>query len=82
MGYEDFTDLFNPSHYEKASFNIIDLIEVGDYVNGLKVIDIVENDIYISDFYAESYIGIVKVKDIKSIITHEQMEQMAYKVEE
>ena len=49
----------------KASHNIIDLIEVGDYVNGLKVIDIVENDIYISDYYAESYIGIVKVKDIK-----------------
>lgn len=64
----------------KASYNIIDILEVGDYVNGLKVIDIVENDIYISDYYAESYIGIVKVKDIKSIVTHEQMEQMAYKV--
>ena len=66
----------------KASHNIIDLIEVGDYVNGCKVIDIVENDIYISDYYAESYIGIVKVKDIKSIVTKEQMEQMAYKVGE
>jgi hypothetical protein len=65
----------------KTSYNIIDILEVGDYVNGLKVIDIVENDIYISDYYAESYIGIVKVKDIKSIVTHEQMEQMAYKVE-
>lgn len=64
----------------KASYNIIDLIEVGDYVNGLKVIDIVENDIYISDYYAKSYIGIVKVKNIKSIVTKEQFEQMSYKV--
>lgn len=66
----------------KASFDIIDILEVGDYVNGYKVIDIVENDIYISDYYAESYIGIVKAKDIKSIVTHEQMEQMAYRVGE
>ena len=62
------------------SYNIIDLIEVGDYVNGLKVIDILENDIYISDYYAESYIGVVKVKDIKSIVTKEQFESMKYKV--
>ena len=64
----------------KASYNIIYILKVRDYVNGLKVINIVENDIYVSDYYAESYIGIVKVKDIKSIVTHEQMEQMAYKV--
>ena len=64
------------------SYNIIDLIEVGDYVNGLKVIDILENDIYISDYYAESYIGVVKVKDIKSIVTKEQFESMEYKVGE
>lgn len=60
----------------KVSFDIIDILEVGDYVNGLKVIDIVENDIYISDYYAESYIGIVKVKDIKSIVTKEQFENI------
>lgn len=65
----------------KSSPNIIDLIEIGDYVNGLKVIDILENDIYISDYYAESYIGLVKVKDIKSIVTHEQFERMQYNLE-
>ena len=64
----------------KASHNIIDLIEVGDYVNGLKVIDIVENDIYISDYYAESYIGMAKVKDIKSIVTKEQFYSMEYRL--
>lgn len=63
-----------------ASFDIIDLIEVRDYVNGLKVIDIVENNIYISDYYAESYIGIVKVKDIKSIVTKELFENMEYRI--
>lgn len=63
-----------------SSPNITDILEVGDYVNGLKVIDIVENDIYISDYYAESYIGIVKVKDIKSIVTKEQFEQIVYKI--
>ena len=65
----------------KSSPNIMDLIEVGDYVNGLKVIDIVENDIYISDYYAESYIGLVKVKNIKSIVTKEQFESMQYNLE-
>lgn len=65
-----------------CSYNIIDILEVGDYVNGFKVIDIVENDIYVSDYYAESCIGIVKVKDIKSIVTKEQFSQMEYKVGE
>lgn len=70
------------SEITKASYNIINILEAGDYVNGFKVIDIVENDIYVSDYYAESCIGIVKVKDIKSIVTKEQFEQMAYKVVE
>lgn len=32
MGYTVFTDLFSPSHYTKASFNIIDLFEEKDLV--------------------------------------------------
>lgn len=31
------------SHIIKASYNIIDLIEVGDYVNGYKIIKIFQN---------------------------------------
>lgn len=61
----------------KASYNIIDILEVGDYVNGLYInsIDKEEGTIicYTSTFFEE---------DIMTIITHEQMEQMAYKVEE
>lgn len=66
----------------KFSYNIINILEAGDHVNGFKVIDIVENDIYVSDYYAESCIGIVKVKDIKSIVTKEQFEQMEYRIGE
>lgn len=74
----------------KASYNIIDILEVGDYVNGSKVIKIenVENypdlssiKIEKSDFRYGVYETVFE-KDIKSIVTHEQMEQMAYKVGE
>ena len=64
----------------KASYNPIDLIEVGDYVNGSKVIDIVENDVYVSNFYEEQCIGQVSKKNIKSIVTKEQFESMKYEV--
>ena len=71
----------------KASYNIIDLIQVGDYVNGYKVVDIIHNNrklepstmVYCE--YGNNYIGFYN-EEIKSVITHEQMEHMAYKVEE
>lgn len=67
----------------KASYNIIDILEVGDYINGEKIDYIsiskdgkkrplIRDNIYFFDKYIS----------IKSIITHEQMEQMAYKVGE
>lgn len=60
----------------KPSYNIIDILEVGDYVNGLYIISIDKEEgtviCYTSTFFEE---------DIMTIITHEQMEQMAYKVE-
>ena len=65
----------------KSSMNIIDLIEVGDYVNGEKIdyISISKDEkkrplIRDNIYFFDKYIS------IKSIITHEQMEQMAYKV--
>ena len=71
------------SIFKGAKFkdNIIDLIQVGDYVNGYKVIDIVENDIYISNFYAEQCIDNVTIKIIKSIVTKEMFANAEYKVE-
>ncbi len=91
MGYEDFTDLFNLSHYEKASYSIIDLIEVGDYVNGEKVLHTNCKLEYLDD---DSETGVNEVyngleltnhwiyfeHEIKSIVTKEQFEQMSYKI--
>ena len=71
----------------KSSPNIIDLIEVGDYVNGKKVLDVAID--YIFDYSEEIrivYFDIDKKDyiyskvDIKSIVTKEQFESMEYKV--
>lgn len=66
----------------KASYNIIDLIEVGDYVNGECVNDIVNGRPFHEDYNDPYYSYVWDNEEIKSVITHEQMEQMAYKVEE
>ena len=68
----------------KSSPNIIDLIEVGDYVNGEKITGIGKdrNDekiIYYeipSDYGEDDF----KNEDIKSIVTKEQFESMEYEV--
>ena len=70
----------------KASHNIIDLIEVGDYVNGYPVYEIVEYEdntraIVIGDDN-KSIIWEESSQYIKSIVTKEQFESMSYKVGE
>ena len=69
----------------KASFNIIDLIEVGDYVNGARtngeVVDL-NGRRYLT---LERQLGVysyLPIDDIKSIVTKEQFSQMEYKVGE
>lgn len=66
----------------KSSPNIIDLIEVGDIIKGIgnmifSVINVDYKDkiIYGIDFWCEE-------KDIKSIVTREMFESIAYKVKE
>lgn len=82
----------------KSSPQIIDLIEVGDYVNGLPVIRIYnESEKYDNSSYKFSmkvvevkndnyetipFDDIFKNEEIKTIVTHEQMEAMQYRVEE
>ena len=77
----------------KASYNIIDILEVGDYVNGSEILDfkyefIEENDnftnfaVVTENCYLEDTDSWIIEKNIKSVITHEQFEQMAYKVGE
>ena len=73
----------------KASYNIIDILEVGDYVNGYKVSaiynpngDEVINITLIMEYGYETINTYFNDYSINSIVTHEQMEQMAYKVGE
>ena len=77
----DFLEKDNLERIVKASYNIIDILEVGDYVNGHRVEEIdFENEEIFTD--SEYYCGIVEFNNVKSVITHEQFEQMAYKVGE
>lgn len=71
----------------KHSFDIIDLIEVGDYVNGYRVDNIVDNldDKRCSYVICNRYVGEMqrfKVSEIRGIVTKEQFEEMEYKVNE
>lgn len=74
----------------EPSHNLIDLIEVGDYVNELPVEDYYtrydeEKDDYIKigiitleDYWKGTF---TSVEDIKSIVTKEQLKDLEYKVE-
>lgn len=71
----------------KVSENIIDLIEVGDYVNGylVKDIDYAFDDVVMNNKNARRvpYIDCNKnnyIKDIKSIVTKEQFNSVKYEV--
>lgn len=68
----------------KASHNIIDLIEVGDYVNDKKVksISISNKDEWCILFESEGEDWINSGDVIKTIVTKEQFEAMQYKVSE
>lgn len=65
----------------KSSPNIIDLIKIGDYVNGNPVCLIKEDEhnrkwIYTDSNYKCGYLE----EDIATILTHEQFEKMMYKI--
>lgn len=67
----------------KTSYNIIDILEEGDYVNGSPICSFKTDEkdriwIYTDSNYKCGYLE----NEIKTIVTHEQMKQMAYKVGE
>lgn len=65
---------------KKSSPNIIDLIEEGDYVNGV-YIDIIEKEQKrVSSSYGDEDVAFYN-EDIKSIVTKEQFEAMQYNLE-
>lgn len=70
----------------KASEDIIDLIEVGDYVNGLRINSITEVDknndvrlVWHLNTYGDDDISFSN-EEIKSIVTKEQFESIKYEV--
>lgn len=82
-------ELFEDHKFIKSSPNIIDLIEVGDYVNRYYVEDIInvfdKEDPYTRICLANgcNYFqpDITDVKDIKSIVTKETYSSVEYRVE-
>ena len=91
LGVSNFLD---KNQVVKASHNIIDLIEVGDYVNGSEVMEadwINENGEYEEGLafpmYASDDLEVIenwlplRCVDIKSIVTKEQFESIKYSLE-
>ena len=76
--------LYDDGTVLKSSYNIIDLIEKNDFVNGHRVIQVdresLELDIE-NSMYGCGCETIDGNKDIKSILTKEQFESMKYEVE-
>ena len=75
---------FTDKDLPKSSPNIIDLIEVEDYVNGSYIYSVVEENKNTGQpkvlFTEED--GVLGSYDIKSIVTKEQFKSMEYKVGE
>lgn len=76
-------DLITEKYLIKASYSIIDILEVGDYVNSSPICSFKTDEkdriwIYTDSNYKCGYLE----NEIKTIVTHEQMEQMEYKVGE
>lgn len=67
----------NKPYITKHSFNLIDLLEYGDYVNLERILDITEEYIRTTEtIHNKSWLA----KNITSILTHEQFEANCYKV--
>lgn len=70
----------------KTSYNIIDILEVGDiisYSDEKHEILLIDDELMVRNtglIYDNNYYLPIKSIAIKSVITHEQMEQMEYKV--
>jgi len=64
------------------SFNIVDLIEEGDYVNGRKVYQVGYNfqDDFVLKMSKSNYDDFIYSNEIETIVTKEQMKQIEYKI--
>ena len=87
QGFNYLTSVEEKEKIIKHSSNLIDLIEVGDYVNGNKVFatDNRINDngekVILTENYDEwTDNGVISNKDIKSIVTKECFQSVSYEV--
>lgn len=83
--YIEDSDLPLKEEQIKASYNIIDLIEVGDYVNGFPVRFAFNCDEDSTGLFIDTNserVFLDKPSQVKSIVTKEQFESICYKVEE
>ena len=91
----DFLEKDDLERIVKASYNIIDILECGDIIklfmeddidgedtNIFELIAINYNDNEIGVFNSDFQIEFFPIENLRGILTHEQMEQMAYKVGE
>ena len=77
-------NMSNPEFYiiGKPSFNLTELIEKGDYVNGVRITEIKDGKPFKEDYNDPYFSYYFEEEDIKSIVTKEQFESMKYKVGE
>lgn len=70
----------------KARYNIIDILEVEDYVNGKRIIKVIPEDICGDEILDNQHIfsidGEIFENEIKSIVTKEQFKEMSYEIVE
>lgn len=73
----------------KASYNIIDILKVGDILvdetNRKLEVLLIDDELMVRNtglIYDNNYYLPIKSIAIKSVITHEQMEQISYKIKE
>ena len=76
--YDNEGHFINDVEITKASHNIIDILEVGDYVNGCKVHNIANCLTIILN--NEENISWINPSDIKSIVTKEQFSSIEYRL--
>ena len=78
----EITPVIDKDTIVKASYNIIDILEVGDYVNSYYVEDVLKTFVNVAVGSNCFQSPTIYEKDIKSIVTKEQFESMSYRIGE
>lgn len=76
---------FKIENIAKHSKNLIDLIEVGDYINGHRIVNEIygedDNDLYFEIEGGFNNVKYIREKEIKTILTKEQFMRNCYKID-